>query len=150
MRTLTRTAIAAALVVAAGLGLSACEPTNPIPTPSPSALVGEWDHGNTSLELDVDGAFTLTNVPTGVVEQEVVAAGDTVSGPNITIHGSWHIGSGGNDAGGAPGVQLDFEQPKTVGPNTGLTLLVPANVTNQLYVLLGHPEANDRYLFTKK
>jgi hypothetical protein len=146
----TRKAIAAALLIAAGLGLSACQSTDPIPTPSPSQLVGEWDHGNTSLELDVDGGFTLTNVPTGVVEQQDIGTGGTPSGPNVTIEGSWHVGSGGNDAGGAPGVQLDFEHPTTIGPNTGLTLLVPASSTTQLYVSLGHPEAGKRYVFTKQ
>lgn len=143
-------ATAAVIAVVAGLGLAACESTDPIPTPSPSQVIGTWTHGNTSLEFDQDGAFLITNIPTGVIEQRAVAAGGSPAGPNVDVSGSWHIGSGGNDVGGAPGVQLDFAHPARVGPNTGLTLVVSGDYPPKLFVYLGNPDTRVKYAFTKQ
>jgi hypothetical protein len=142
-------ATASVIAVVTGLGLGACESTDPIPTPSPSQVIGTWTHGNTSLEFDQDGAFLITNIPTGVIEQRAIAAGGSPVGPNVDVSGSWHIGSGGNDVGGAPGVQLDFVHPARVGPNTGLTLVVSGNYPPKLFVYLGNPDTRVQYAFTK-
>src|ERR1700722_9979158 len=107
-----RKAILAALVIAVSLSLAGCEPTTPIPTPSPHDIVGTWHHGADTLRFDADGTFTLNDIPLGVVEQNPVPLGGGPSGPGESVQGTWSIGSGGTDAGGAPGVQLEFVQPR--------------------------------------
>ncbi len=140
----------AAVALALCLGLAACESTTPIPTPSPAAVIGSWRHGSDVLTLDPDGTFTVSAIPEGVVAQAGVARGAAPVGPNVAISGTWSIGSGGTDAGGAPGVQLEFDQPRKVGLDYGLTLIVAGTSPQQLYVNLGHPEAGIRYSFTKR
>jgi hypothetical protein len=143
-----RLAVAAGLVALA-LTLAGCEPTTPIPTPSPSALTGTWHHGSDVLTLDSDGTFSLSGVPLGVVEQKAVALGGGPSGPNESVTGTWSVGSGGTDAGGAPGVQLDFVSPRKIGFDYGLTLIVSDDYPFKLYVFLGRPDSNIRYSFTR-
>jgi hypothetical protein len=146
-----RKAAAAVILLAAVLGLSACESTAPIPVPTKSEVIGTWTHGASSLELDADGTFTLAGVPTGVVRQSPVANGADPAGPDVDIKGAWHIGSGGNDAGGAPAVQLDFQAPQKVAAFTGLTLLVEGYTDSdrQLYVNLGNPDSNIQFAYKK-
>jgi hypothetical protein len=74
-----------------------------------------------------------------------------VKGPNITVAGTWKIGSGGNDAGGSPAVQLHFLKPALVDTFNGLTLVVEGSAASdrQLYVDLGDPDANVQFAFTK-
>ena len=144
-----RKAIPAVLVVALALSLAGCESTAPIPTPSPSDIVGTWHHGADTLSFDSDGTFTLHAVPLGVVEQNP-ASGDGPSGPAESVEGTWSVGSGGTDAGGAPGVQLEFVHPRKVGFDYGLTLIVSDDYPFQLYVFLGRPDSNIRYSFTRK
>jgi hypothetical protein len=145
-----RKAIAVAVLVVAVLSLSACAPTTPIPTPSPSQVVGTWRHGGDSVTINADGTFGIAGMPLGVVEQAPVSAGASPAGPAETISGTWSIGSGGTDVGGAPGVQLDFVHPQKVGFNYGLTLIVAYGSPLQLYVTLGRPDSNIRYTFRKR
>ena len=145
-----RKAIAVAVLLAAAIALSGCAPTTPIPTPSPSQLIGSWHHGSDVVTLNADGSFGITGMPRGVVEQASVAAGASPAGPLESISGTWSIGSGGTDVGGAPGVQLDFVHPQKVGFNYGLTLVVAYGSPVQLYVTLGRPDSDIRYTFTKR
>jgi hypothetical protein len=150
----TRLAVgAAALGLAAALagGLSGCVSTDPIPVPSRADLIGTWSHDSVaSLELRSDGTFTLTDIPQGVIAQEPVDSGQAPNGPNLSLSGEWKRGSGGNDAGGAPGVQLKFD--KAVGPNDALTMLVEGYSADErkLYVSLGYPDSHNDYEFTKR
>ena len=145
-----RVPVAIVLMAALALGLAGCEPTNPIATPSPADIVGTWHHGDDTLTFDSAGTFTLTDVPLGVVEQSPVALGGSPAGPEESVTGTWTIGSGGTDAGGAPGVQLEFVKPKKVGFDYGLTLIVSHDYPAKLYVFLGRPDSNIRYNFTKQ
>ena len=145
-----RKAIPAILLIAVSLSLAGCEPTTPIPTPSPSAIIGSWHHGSATLTVNADGSFEMKDVPLGVIEQAAVAQGAAPKGPNESAQGTWLIGSGGTDVGGAPGVLLDFVTPNRVGPDYGMTLAVSGDVPPQLYVFLGHPDSNIRYSFTRK
>jgi hypothetical protein len=145
-----RKAIPAVLVIALALSLAGCEPTTAIPTPSPHDVVGTWHHGSDTLVFDSDGTFTLHDVPLGVVEQNPVPLGGGPSGPPESVEGTWTVGSGGTDAGGAPGVQLEFVQPHKVGFDYGLTLIVSDDYPFQLYVFLGRPDSNIRYSFTRR
>jgi hypothetical protein len=138
------------LVVALALGLAACEPTTPIPTPSPASVTGIWHHGSDTLTFNSDGTFSLTGVPLGVIEQNPVSLGANPSGPSESVTGTWSVGSGGTDAGGAPGVQLQFTHPQKVGYDYGLTLIVSDDYPFNLYVFLGRPDSNIRYTFTRK
>jgi hypothetical protein len=144
-----RKAILAVLVIAVALSLAGCEPTAPIPTPSPSAIVGTWHHGADTLRINADGTFSLNKVPLGVIEQAAVSSGAAPAGPNESATGTWVIGSGGTDVGGAPGVQLDFVTPNRVGPDYGLTLVVSGDSPPQLYVFLGRPDSGIKYSFTR-
>jgi hypothetical protein len=145
-----RKAIAVAVLLTATLSLSACESTTPIPTPSPSQVVGTWHHGSDTVTLNADGTFGIAGMPRGVVEQAPVAAGAAPAGPVEAISGTWSIGSGGTDVGGAPGVQLEFVHPQKVGLNYGLTLIVADGLPLELYVTLGRPDSDIRYTFTKR
>lgn len=140
---------AAATIVAASLALAGCEPTTPIPTPTPSAIVGTWSHGSASIEFDSDGTFSMRDVPLGVVEQKAASSAASVTGPPESATGTWSIGSGGTDVGGAPGVQLDFTSPKRVGPDYGLTLAVSRDVPPKLFVFLGRPDSGIQYTFAR-
>jgi hypothetical protein len=139
----------AVLVVVACLSLSACATAAPIPTPSSTQIVGTWKHGGARIEFDADGTFLASGIPKGVIEQSEVALGAQPAGPPEDVVGTWSIGSGGTDAGGAPGVQLVFVSPKKVGFDYGVTLVVSSDLPPQLYVNLGHPDAGNRYSFTK-
>jgi hypothetical protein len=148
-----RKTFAAVILVAAVFSLSACESTAAIPTPKPVDVVGTWTHGSSVLKLDVDGSFTLADIPTGVVKQTYVKPHHGPRGPNVSVEGNWVIGSGGNDAGGAPAVQLNFT--RRIGAYSGLTLLVddtiPSSTTDeQLYVNLGNPDSHIEYSYKKK
>jgi hypothetical protein len=145
-----RKAIAIVVLLAAALTLSGCEPTTPIPTPSPSQIVGTWRHGGDVVTINADGTFGITGMPDGVVEQAPTPAGASPAGPAETISGTWSIGSGGTDVGGAPGVQLEFVHPRKVGFNYGLTLIVADGSPLQLYVTLGRPDSDIRYTFTRR
>jgi hypothetical protein len=141
---------ALAILVAAGcLSLAACAPTAPIPTPSAQQIVGTWKHGSAEIEFDPDGTFLASDIPKGVIEQSEVALGAQPAGPAESVTGTWKMGSGGTDVGGAPGVQLTFVNPPKIGFDYGLTLVVSPNLSPQLYVNLGHPDAGIRYSFTK-
>jgi hypothetical protein len=147
---LRRAAVAAVLLVAA-LGLAGCAPTAPIPTPSPSSIIGTWHHGSDIITFDPDGTFTISGMPQGVIEQAPVATGAEPKGPNESISGTWRIGSGGTDAGGAPGVQLDFVKPAKIEFYYGLTLIVSTDQPQpDLYVFLGRSDSDIRYTFTKQ
>ena len=145
-----RKVIAVVVLLAATLSLSACTPTAPIPTPAPSQVVGIWHHGSDVVRINADGTFTIADMPRGVIEQAPVAAGATPAGSAENISGTWSIGSGGTDVGGAPGVQLDFQRPKQVGLNYGLTLIVADGTPLQFYVTLGRPDSDIRYSFTRQ
>jgi hypothetical protein len=147
-----RRAAVVAILLTAALGLSACESTDPIPVPTKSEVIGTWTHGSSSLQLDADGSFILAAIPTGVVKQSPVANGTDPQGPDVDIKGAWHIGSGGNDAGGAPAVQLDFQAPQKVAAFTGLTLLVEGYTASdrQLYVNLGNPDSDIQFAYKKQ
>jgi hypothetical protein len=145
IRRLALGVVAAALAVS----LAGCVSNAPIPTPSPAAITGIWRHGSDILRINADGTFSLANVPLGVVKQSAVALGAQPSGPNESVTGKWSIGSGGTDAGGAPGVQLDFVQPRKLGPDYGMTLVVSGDVPPELYVFLGHPDSATKYTFTR-
>lgn len=144
-----RKAILAVLAVAVSLSLAGCEPTATIPTPAPTDVVGTWHHGADTLRFAADGTFTLNGIPLGVVEQKTVPLGGGPSGPAESVQGTWRIGSGGTDAGGAPGVQLDFVQPRKIGFDYGLTLVVSDDYPFKLYVFLGRPDSDIRYGFTR-
>ena len=137
-------------MIAASLSLAGCQPTAPIPTPSPSDIVGTWHHGDDTVTINPDGSFGISGMPEGVIEQAEVPAGGSPSGPAEAITGTWSIGSGGTDVGGAPGVQLNFQHPAKVGYNYGLTLVVAAGYPLQLYVTLGRPDSGVRYTFTRR
>ena len=138
------------VLLALAVGLAGCEPTNPIPTPSPGDITGTWHHGADTLVFASDGTFSIKDVPLGVVEQAPVGLGDPPEGPDESITGTWTIGTGGTDAGGAPGVQLEFAHPQKVGFDYGLTLVVSHDYPAKLYVFLGRPDSNIRYSFTKE
>ena len=146
-----RRALVAGAILVAALGLAGCTPTAPIPTPSPSQLVGTWHHGSDVITFGADGTFAISGMPVGVIEQAPVTDGADPKGPDESISGTWHVGSGGTDAGGAPGVQLDFVTPKKVEFYYGLTLIVSSDLPQpDLYVFLGRPDSNIRYTFTKQ
>lgn len=130
--------------------LAGCAPTRPIPTPAPGQVVGTWRHGSDVLQINADGTFAVEGMPAGVINQSPVASGAEPSGPAETVSGTWSIGSGGTDVGGAPGVQLDFVSPKKIGYNYGLTLVVADTDPLQLYVTLGRPDSDVRYSFTRQ
>jgi hypothetical protein len=138
------------VLLAAALMLTGCEPTTPTPTPSPSAIIGTWHHGSDVVTFNPDNTFAVSGMPKGVIEQAPVATGAAPAGPAERVTGTWSIGSGGTDVGGAPGVQLDFVSPKKIGYNYGLTLVVASGSPTQLYVTLGRPDSGIRYSFTKK
>jgi hypothetical protein len=139
-----------ALLVAGALALAGCTSNLPIPTPSPSQMVGTWHHGSDIVELYADGTFQASGMPKGVIEQASVPAGASPAGPDEKVSGTWAVGSGGTDVGGAPGIQLDFQSPAKIGLNSGLTLIVADGGPTQLYVTLGRPDSGIRYVFTKK
>jgi hypothetical protein len=146
-----RRAFAISLLLAVGLSLSACaSSTAPIPTPAATQVVGTWHHGDDVVRFDADGTFSATGMPRGVIDQTPVASGAEPHGPTESVSGTWSIGSGGTDVGGAPGVQLDFVSPKKIGYNYGLTLVVAATSPLQLFVTLGRPDSNVRYTFTRQ
>ena len=145
-----RIAIGFAALLAIALSLSACASNRPIPTPSPAAVVGTWHHGGDVIILDADGTFTASGLPRGVINQSPIASGAEPAGPAESVSGTWSIGSGGTDVGGAPGVQLDFVSPQKIGYNYGLTLVVADTVPLQLFVTLGRPDSGVRYSFTKR
>jgi hypothetical protein len=146
-----RRAIVVVVLLASCLTLSACASTTvPIPTPSPAQVVGTWHHGDDVLTINADGTFAAAGMPLGVIDQTPVASGAAPHGPAESLSGTWSIGSGGTDVGGAPGVQLDFISPKKIGYNYGLTLVVAATSPLQLYVTLGRPDSNVRYTFTRQ
>lgn len=136
------------MLVAVALALAGCTPTLPTPTPSPSQLVGTWRHGSDILRLDPDGTFAVSGMPKGVINQTPVATGAEPAGPTVSVTGTWSVGAGGTDAGGNPGVQLDFVSPKKIGYNYGLTLVVTGTDPVRLYVTLGRPDSDVRYSFT--
>jgi hypothetical protein len=145
-----RKVIAVAILLGVTLSLSACQSTEPIPTPAPSQVIGTWHHGGDVVTINADGTFTIADMPRGVIAQAPVASGGSPAGPAEAISGTWSIGSGGTDVGGAPGIQLDFEHPQKVGYNYGLTLIVANASPMELYVTLGRPDSNVRYTFTKQ
>lgn len=145
-----RKAILAVVLIAASLTLVGCQPTAAIPTPAPSDIVGTWHHGSDTVTFNADGTFGISGMPKGVIEQAPVALGGSPAGPDEAVSGTWSIGSGGTDVGGAPGVQLDFGSPKKIGYNYGLTLILADAAPTELYVTLGRPDSNIRYTFTKK
>src|SRR5580704_3496174 len=102
-----RKAILAVVLVAVSLSLAGCEPTAPIPTPAPSDIVGTWHHGADIVSINADGTFAISGMPKGVIEQAAVPIGGAPTGTLEKVTGTWSIGSGGTDVGGAPGVQLD-------------------------------------------
>jgi hypothetical protein len=139
-----------ALLAVAALALAGCTSNLPIPTPSPSQVVGTWHHGSDIVELYADGTFQASGLPKGVIEQASVPRGGSPSGPDEKVSGTWALGSGGTDVGGAPGIQLGFQSPAKIGFNSGLTLIVADGDPLQLYVTLGRPDSGIRYVFTKK
>jgi hypothetical protein len=145
-----RKAILAGVLIATALGLVGCSPTTPIPTPSPTEIVGTWTHGGDIVQIDSDGTFQISGMPKGVIEQAAVPLGGTPAGPAEKVSGTWSIGSGGTDVGGAPGVRLAFESPARIGYNTGLTLIVADGSPMKLYVTLGRPDSGVRYNFSRK
>lgn len=144
-----RTAITAGLLIATALTLAGCTSNLPIPTPSPTQVVGIWSHGSDVVEIDADGTFQISGMPKGVIEQAAVARGAAPGGQAEKVEGTWSIGSGGTDVGGAPGVHLAFQSPAKIGYNTGLTLIVADGSPLQLYVTLGRPDSGIRYTFTR-
>ena len=145
-----RRALVGTLAVVASVALAGCASNTPIATPAPNQIVGTWHHGTDTVTIDSDGTFDISGMPKGVVEQAPVASGASPAGPNEKVSGTWSIGSGGTDVGGAPGIQLDFTSPQKIGFNSGLTLIVADGDPLQLYVTLGRPDSNVRYTFTKK
>ncbi len=147
---IVRRGVALAVLVAGALALAGCPSNLPIPTPSPSKVVGTWHHGGDIVQLNDDGTFEASGLPKGVIEQAPVATGASPAGPDEKVSGTWSIGSGGTDVGGAPGIQLDFTSPAKIGFNSGLTLIVADSDPLQLYVTLGRPDSGIRYIFTKR
>ena len=145
-----RGAIGFAALLAIAFSLAGCTSNLPIPTPSPSAVIGTWEHGSDVIILNPDGTFTASGLPRGVIDQTPVASGAEPAGPSEKVSGTWSIGSGGTDVGGAPGVQLAFVNPKKVGYNHGLTLVVDGSTPLQLFVTLGRPDSGVRYSFTRQ
>jgi hypothetical protein len=145
-----RKAILAVVLIAVSLSLVGCQPTAPIATPAPSDVIGSWHHGGDTVTLNADGTFAISGMPKGVIEQAAVPLGGTPTGTLENVTGTWSIGSGGTDVGGAPGVQLDFRSPSKIGYNYGLTLIVAANDPLELYVTLGRPDSGIHYTFDKK
>jgi len=145
-----RRGVGLALLVAAALALAGCTSNLPIPTPSPSQVIGTWHHGSDIVQLNDDGTFEASGLPKGVIEQASVPTGGSPAGPDEKVSGTWALGSGGTDVGGAPGIQLDFQSPAKIGFNSGLTLIVADGSPLQLYVTLGRPDSGIRYVFTKK
>lgn len=146
-----RRAIVVTVLLASCLMLSACTSSStPIPTPSAAQVVGTWHHGDDVLRINADGTFAAAGMPRGVIDQTPIASGAAPHGPTESVSGTWSIGSGGTDVGGAPGVQLDFVSPKKIGYNYGLTLVVAATNPLQLYVTLGRPDSNVRYTFSRQ
>jgi hypothetical protein len=146
-----RRALVVFVLLASSLALSACTSSSaPIPTPSSAQVIGTWHHGDDVLSINADGTFSAAGMPRGVIDQTPVASGAAPHGPAESVSGTWSIGSGGTDVGGAPGVQLDFVSPKKIGYNYGLTLVVAATTPLQLYVTLGRPDSNIRYTFTRQ
>jgi hypothetical protein len=145
-----RRVVAVAILVAVAIVLAGCTSNLPVPTPSPAQIVGSWRHGSDVLQLNADGTFAVTGMPTGVINQTPVARGAEPAGPDVAVTGAWSIGSGGTDVGGKPGVQLDFLSPKKIGYNYGLTLVVAGTDPPQLYVTLGRPDSDVRYTFDRK
>jgi hypothetical protein len=144
-----RKAVAVVLLVAATLSLSACQSNAPIPTPSPPQVIGSWHHGSDVITIDADGSFAIAGMPKGVIDQTAVPSGAEPAGPPESVTGTWAIGSGGTDVGGAPGVQLTFGHPQKIGYSYGLTLIVSDASPLQLYVTLGRPDSGVRYTFSK-
>jgi hypothetical protein len=138
------------VLAVAALALVGCTPTAPITTPAPADVVGTWHHGSDTVTLDADGTFAIAGMPKGVIEQASIATGAAPTGPDERVAGTWSIGSGGSDVGGAPGVRLVFQSPAKIGYNSGLTLIVADGNPLQLYVTLGRPDSNVRYTFSKK
>jgi hypothetical protein len=146
-----RRTIVVIVLLATCLTLSACTSSSaPIPTPSAAQVIGTWHHGDDVIRINADGTFAAAGMPRGVIDQTPVASGAAPHGPTESLNGTWSIGSGGTDVGGAPGVQLDFVSPKKIGYNYGLTLIVAATRPLQLYVTLGRPDSNVRYVFTRE
>jgi hypothetical protein len=146
-----RRTIVVIVLLATCLTLSACTSNSaPIPTPSAPQVIGTWHHGDDVIRINADGTFAAAGMPRGVIDQTPVASGAAPHGPTESLNGTWSIGSGGTDVGGAPGVQLDFVSPKKIGYNYGLTLIVAATRPLQLYVTLGRPDSNVRYVFTRE
>jgi predicted small lipoprotein YifL len=145
-----RKAILTVVLVATMLALAGCQSNLPIPTPSPAEVVGSWHHGGDTVTINADGTFGISGMPKGVIEQAPVASGASPSGPAERVTGTWLIGSGGTDAGGAPGVRLVFQSPAKIGYNSGLTLIVAGGEPLQLYVTLGRPDSGIRYTFSRK
>jgi hypothetical protein len=139
-----------ALLLGSALALAGCSPTQPIPTPSPVEIVGTWTHGGDIVQINSDGTFEIAGMPKGVIEQAAVPLGAAAAGPAEKVSGTWSIGSGGTDVGGAPGVRLAFESPARIGYNTGLTLIVADGAPMKLYVTLGRPDSGVRYNFSRK
>jgi predicted small lipoprotein YifL len=144
-----RKALLTVVLVAVAFSLAACSSNQPIPTPSPSDIVGSWKHGGDTVTIDADGTFGISGMPKGVIEQAPVALGAEPAGPAEKVAGTWSIGSGGTDVGGAPGVRLVFQSPTRIGYNTGLTLIVADGSPLRLYVTLGRPDSGIRYTFTR-
>jgi hypothetical protein len=138
------------LLVAAALALAGCTSNLPIPTPSPAQIVGTWHHGGDVVTINADRTFDVHGMPRGVIDQAAVASGASPAGPSEAVSGTWSIGSGGTDVGGAPGVQLDFVSPRKIGYSYGLTLVVADTSPLQLYVTLGRPDSGVRYSFTRQ
>jgi hypothetical protein len=145
-----RRALVGTLAFVAALALAGCASNTPIATPAPDQVVGTWQHGSDTVTLRPDGTFGISGMPKGVIEQAPVASGASPAGPSEKASGTWSVGSGGTDVGGAPGIQLDFRHPQKIGFNSGLTLIVADSDPMQLYVTLGRPDSNVRYTFTKK
>ena len=138
------------LLLGCVLALVGCSPTAPIPTPSPVQIVGTWTHGDDIVQINSDGTFEISGMPKGVIEQASVPRGASPAGPAEKVSGTWSIGSGGTDVGGAPGVRLAFESPARIGYNTGLTLILADGTPLKLYVTLGRPDSGVRYNFSRK
>jgi hypothetical protein len=145
-----RSAIILTMLVAGSLALAGCSSNTPIATPAPSQVIGTWEHGDDTVTLDADGTFAISDMPKGVIDQTAVPLGKAPTGAPESVTGTWTIGSGGTDVGGAPGVQLTFQHPQKIGYSYGLTLIVADTSPLQLYVTLGRPDSGVRYTLDKK
>jgi hypothetical protein len=143
------TPVVLVVLVGVALALAGCTSNVPIPTPSPTQIVGTWTHGSDIVQLNADGTFEIAGMPKGVIEQASVPRGAAPAGPAEKVSGTWSIGSGGTDVGGAPGVRLVFQSPARIGYNTGLTLIVDNSAPLKLYVTLGRPDSGVRYNFSR-